>query len=122
MRPDDKCPTNAKEWTIAARNKNCDSIQQSCSKRTASNNQRYVFQYHCVINVWRNATLEVCALNRTILEHCAEFNEMGAVVQDNYYTDCTRLEPPCPTILQFCRSLQISNLLQYWEKYSSPKE
>uniref|UniRef100_A0A8W8JGN1 Uncharacterized protein n=1 Tax=Magallana gigas TaxID=29159 RepID=A0A8W8JGN1_MAGGI len=65
MRPDDKCPTNAKEWTIAARNKNCDSIQQSCSKRTASNNQRYVFQYHCVINVWRNATLENIALNLT---------------------------------------------------------
>lgn len=29
--------------------------------------------------------------------HCAEFNKMGAVVQDNYYTDCTLLEPPCPT-------------------------
>lgn len=26
-----------------------------------------MFQYHCVINVWRNATLKVCALNRTIL-------------------------------------------------------
>lgn len=63
----EECPTNAKEWTTAARNKNCDSIQQNCSKRTASNNQRYVFQYHCVITVWRNATLEVCALNRTIL-------------------------------------------------------
>lgn len=92
-----QCPTNTKEWNVAARRKNCESIQQNCSKTIASNNQRYVFQYHCVINVWRNATLEVCALNRTILGHCAEFNTMGAVVQDNYYTDCTRLEPPCPT-------------------------
>lgn len=46
-----------------------------------------------------------------LIEHCAEFNEMGAVVQDNYYTDCTRLEPPCPTILQFCRSLQMQVFL-----------
>lgn len=62
-----QCPTNTKEWNVAARRKNCESIQQNCSKTIASNNQRYVFQYHCVINVWRNATLEVCALNRTIL-------------------------------------------------------
>lgn len=92
-----ECPTNAEEWNIATRRKNCESIQHNCSVGIASNTQQYVFQYHCVINVWRNATLEVCALNRTILGHCAEFNKMGAVVQDNYHTDCTRLEPPCPT-------------------------
>lgn len=30
------------------------------------NSQRYIFQYHCLVNSWGNATIEVCALNRSI--------------------------------------------------------
>lgn len=69
-----ECPTNVEEWNIAARRKNCESIQQNCSESIASNTQQFVFQYHCLINVWRNATLEVCALNRTILGKTFEKN------------------------------------------------
>lgn len=69
-----ECPTNVEEWNIAARRKNCESIQQNCSESIATNTQQFVFQYHCLINVWRNATLEVCALNRTILGKTFEKN------------------------------------------------
>lgn len=42
------CPQTKMEWTVAAEKKNCKSF---CSS----------FQYHCVMNTWRNETVEVCA-------------------------------------------------------------
>eukprot|EP00105_Crassostrea_gigas_P036662 XP_019920810.1 PREDICTED: uncharacterized protein LOC105323881 [Crassostrea gigas] len=70
---------------------NCESIEQRCS------DEQHRFQYHCVINAWRNATLEVCALNRTIIGYCTEYSINGTVIQDNYGADCTKFNPPCPT-------------------------
>lgn len=57
-----KCPTDSTSLKIAAEKLNCESIEQNCSRAG-----QYLFQYHCVINAWRKATLEVCALNRTII-------------------------------------------------------
>lgn len=88
----EKCPTNSTSWEIAAEKLNCKSIEQNCS-RTG----RDQFQYHCVINAWMNATLEVCALNRTIIGYCAEYSINGTVIQDNYGADCTKFNPPCPS-------------------------
>lgn len=51
---------------MAAKQKDCESIDQKCSKLNELNTQRYIFQYHCLINSWGNATIEVCALNRSI--------------------------------------------------------
>lgn len=51
---------------MAAKQKDCESIDQECSKQKGLNTQRYIFQYHCLINSWGNATVEVCALNRSI--------------------------------------------------------
>lgn len=57
----DSCPTSKTEWDAAARKKNCSRIalQQDCSLIEK-------FQYHCVINGYRNETMEVCAPSRII--------------------------------------------------------
>lgn len=89
-----QCPTDAVSWNKAAERMDCQSIKQNCS---GLNPQQHVFQYHCVVNGWMNATLEVCAFNRSILGYCTEFNTRGAMIQDHYATDCTNHEPPCPS-------------------------
>lgn len=55
------CPTSKKEWDKAAQEKNCIRIafMQSCSSVEQ-------FEYHCVMNGYRNETLEVCAPSRII--------------------------------------------------------
>lgn len=58
------CPTDAVSWNKAAERMDCQSIEHNCS---GLNPQQHVFQYHCVVNGWMNATLEVCAFNRSIL-------------------------------------------------------
>lgn len=90
------CPTDVVSWNEAAERMDCQSIKQNCSNSSGLNSQRYVFQYHCVVNGWLNSTLEVCAFNRTILGFCTEFNTKGAMIQDNYAADCTSHDPPCP--------------------------
>lgn len=87
-----QCPTDKESWKIATKDMNCESINQNCSSG------RHHFQYHCVINAWMNATLEVCAPNRTIFGYCTEFNIMGNVIQENYAAECTRYDPPCPQV------------------------
>ncbi|XP_062602591.1 uncharacterized protein LOC134264307 [Saccostrea cucullata] len=95
----EKCPEDKESWARAAQRLNCESISQSCAEslKPPFRNQNYIFQYHCVINSYRNATMEVCALNRTILGFCAEFNIHGAVIQDNYDADCKQHTRPCPS-------------------------
>eukprot|EP00105_Crassostrea_gigas_P038044 XP_019922192.1 PREDICTED: uncharacterized protein LOC105326851 isoform X1 [Crassostrea gigas] len=92
----DKCPEDLKSWEKAAKDMNCESIEHNCSKTVSKGNHR--FQYHCVINAWMNATLEVCAPNRTIFGYCTEYNVMGRVIQENYDANCTTHDPPCPAI------------------------
>lgn len=83
---------------MAANQKDCESIDQECPKLNGLNNRRYIFQYHCLINYWGNATIEVCALNRSIFGYCAEDLVDGALVQDKYDADCTHNHPPCPVL------------------------
>lgn len=83
---------------MAAKQKDCESIDQECSKLNELNNQRHLFQYHCLINSWGNATVEVCALNRSIFGYCAEYLVDGALVQDKYDSDCKHHNPPCPVL------------------------
>lgn len=90
----EQCPTDSMSWKIAAEKMNCESVEQRCSD--SFNTGRHQFQYHCVINAWRNATLEVCALNRTIFGYCTEYNINGKLIQDNYGADCSKEDPPCP--------------------------
>lgn len=92
------CPEDAASWQMAAMRMNCNSIRQKCSKSLNLNPKKYIFQYHCLINAWMNATIEVCALNRSILGYCAEFDTYEAFIQENYEADCRKFDPPCPTI------------------------
>lgn len=84
------CPTSKNELDIAAKRKNCDklAISQNCSSIED-------FVYHCTINSYRNATLEVCAPKRTILGHCTEFNIVGGVIQDQQSAPCNKTFPKC---------------------------
>lgn len=91
----ESCPTLETEWAAAARKKNCSRIamQQDCSLVE-------LFQYHCVVNGYRNETLEVCAPRRIIFGHCVEFNVPGGVIQDQLSTPCNNIFPKCDGIYE----------------------
>lgn len=84
------CPTSKAERDKAARMKNCEgkALRQNCSKVDQ-------FEYHCVINGYRNITLEVCAPTRIIFGHCVEFNVAGGVIQDQFSAPCDEHFPKC---------------------------
>lgn len=84
------CPTSKEQWDNAARRKNCweKALKQKCTIPKK-------FVYHCVINGYGNATLEVCAPERLILGHCTEFNEVGGVIQDQLLSPCSNVLPIC---------------------------
>lgn len=84
------CPTSKTEWDDAARRKNCSRI--ASTQRCSAVDQ---FVYHCVINGYRNATLEVCAPTRIIFGHCVEFNVAGGVIQDQFSARCNESFPKC---------------------------
>nr|XP_034322577.1 uncharacterized protein LOC117688566 [Crassostrea gigas] len=84
------CPASKIEWDAAACKKNCSRIasEQNC---TPVDN----FRYHCVINSYRNETLEVCAPSRIVFGHCVEFNLLGGVIQDQWSSPCNDTFPKC---------------------------
>lgn len=84
------CPTSKEQWDKAASKKKCweKALKQNCSVPEK-------FVYHCVINGYANATLEVCAPERLILGHCTEFNEVGGVIQDQLLSQCNGVFPRC---------------------------
>lgn len=73
------CPHNKTEWEKAVQRKNCESMapHQNCSE---PNN----FQYHCLINHLRNATLEVCAPIYYLQGYCAYYNTNNKEIMENY--------------------------------------
>lgn len=87
------CPASKIEWDTAARKKNCSRIASHQNCTTVEK-----FQYHCVINGYRNETLEVCAPSRIIFGHCVEFNLLGGVIQDQLSSPCNDIFPKCDTI------------------------
>lgn len=86
------CPTSIAEWHIAARKKNCSKLAQRQKCSTVEK-----FLYHCVINEYRNETLEVCAPSRIIFGHCVEFNAAGGVIQEQISAPCNSTFPKCDT-------------------------
>lgn len=84
------CPTSKEQWNKASSRKKCweKAFKQACSAPEK-------FVYHCVINGYGNATLEVCAPERLILGHCTEFNEVGGVIQDQLLSKCNGVFPKC---------------------------
>lgn len=51
------CPQTVSQWKEAAVRKGCDKFTHPCSS----------FEYHYVINVWINETIEVCAPRQLIV-------------------------------------------------------
>uniref|UniRef100_A0A8W8JG01 Uncharacterized protein n=1 Tax=Magallana gigas TaxID=29159 RepID=A0A8W8JG01_MAGGI len=88
-----KCPTLKENWDIAAKKKNCFDVasQKQCSMAEK-------FKYHCVINSYRNETLEVCAHNLLIFDVCTEFNVAGGVLQGQNDAVCNDKFPKCDKI------------------------
>lgn len=84
------CPTSKEQWDKASSKKKC---WEKALKQTCSAPQKFV--YHCVINGYGNATLEVCAPERLILGYCTEFNEVGGVIQDQLFRKCNGVFPKC---------------------------
>lgn len=85
------CPTSIVHWDKAASKKRCGekARQQNCTTKK--------YEYHCVINEYRNATLEVCAPQRLMLGHCTEFNAVGEIIHHHDHNDskCNDFFPRC---------------------------
>ncbi|XP_056013693.1 uncharacterized protein LOC125677135 isoform X2 [Ostrea edulis] len=82
------CPRNEAEWFTAGKRKNCSKGTKGCTDELV---------YHCVPNHYQNKTVEVCApLKLIVFGHCPEYSFLGRRVQENYNTDCTQFDVPCP--------------------------
>nr|XP_034335287.1 uncharacterized protein LOC105343695 isoform X8 [Crassostrea gigas] len=85
-----KCPTTKTEWDEAASRKKCSHMSAKCGNKSPV--------YHCLLNQWRNETVEVCASNWYISGFCAIYNTEEMKVIDDFSRDCTNLTGgPCPT-------------------------
>nr|XP_022290173.1 uncharacterized protein LOC111101846 [Crassostrea virginica] len=98
------CPKTLEEQVKAANRKSCSKFSHKCSS--------FVYMYHCVMNVWENETLEVCAPRKIIVGHvCAEFNDGGKSIQRHIRTKCET----CPAVYQS------NDSYKYEECYNSIK-
>lgn len=85
-----QCPYTKNGWIKAAEKKNCTGYLDQ-------GNKTYV--YHCVINEWANATVEVCAEKKLIiLGKCTEYNVGAEKIQGSGMRSCDTTNPPCPRV------------------------
>lgn len=85
-----QCPYTKNGWIKAAEKKNCTGYSDQ-------GNKTYV--YHCVINEWANATVEVCAEKKLIiLGKCTEYNVGAKKIQGSGMRSCDKNNPPCPPV------------------------
>lgn len=89
------CPRNESELFTAIQRKKCEirGIIQNCTRPEQ-------LKYHCLSNVWRNTTIEVCAPVIISQGYCLEFNESSGRLQENYRMDCTHFSKPCSTLFE----------------------
>ncbi|XP_062617411.1 uncharacterized protein LOC134279076 isoform X2 [Saccostrea cucullata] len=84
------CPSTVQDYKKRSEAKGCHYIGQDCTSPDQ-------FNYHCVLNSYGNASLEVCAPVLFITGYCTEYNAEGKVIQDHYNKDCTEYVEPCPS-------------------------
>lgn len=97
------CPQTEEEWEKAAAKKNCEDFTHPC----------HTYIYHCVINAWKNATVEVCAPSKLIVGNvCAEFSFGGNKIQRHYDAKCQR----CPTVYNSSDTFNYSECYDYVKK------
>nr|XP_022295166.1 uncharacterized protein LOC111105273 isoform X3 [Crassostrea virginica] len=88
------CPTSKEEWTSASLKMSCAAVAllQKCT-----NNFNY--KYHCLINSYRNETVEVCTQRRIIFGRCPEFNDAGRLIQPQERSPCNETGfPKCNAV------------------------
>lgn len=88
------CPRSKEEWDIAARRKNCSKQAVLAEGKNCTIHEKQL-EYHCLINAFRNKLLEVCEAAKTMFGHCAEYNELGMVIQNHYSAKCNQVFPKC---------------------------
>lgn len=94
------CPQTDEEWEKAAKRKNCENITHPC----------HTYIYHCVINAWMNATIEVCAPSRFIIgKECTEFSFGGNRIQGNYNAKCQQ----CPVTYNSSTAFKYRECYEY---------
>lgn len=86
------CPKTEAELSHAKQRKKCEHLAniQLCTKREN-------FTYHCVLNALSTENIEVCAPEMFSQGYCLYFDEVGALLQENYEIDCTGYTNPCKT-------------------------
>ncbi|XP_062577067.1 histone-lysine N-methyltransferase, H3 lysine-79 specific-like isoform X2 [Saccostrea cucullata] len=83
----EQCPADEKSYKEAESRKNCSSISHPCVS----------FDYHCVMNAWRNATVEVCAPSLFIIGGvCAEYSMHFMSIRSSVRS-CQNFSEPCPS-------------------------
>lgn len=71
------------------------------------------FIYHCVINHYGNATLEVCAPKKTIHGFCTAFNVDSGAIQNHYSAPCNQSAfPKCENIYVSSNAYKYSDCYQ----------
>lgn len=85
------CPLTTEEYEKRRDLKNCELLSQKQNCTEASN-----FRYHCVMNEFEDALVEVCAPAYTINGFCAEYNIIGRRIQLHNGIKCSDVNPPCP--------------------------
>lgn len=88
------CPKSKEEWVIAASKKKCSKIAAVAKEKNCTIDEIQP-KYHCVINALRTKLLEVCADEKKIFGYCAEFNEVGRVIQIHTTAPCEKVFPNC---------------------------
>lgn len=97
------CPRTNEEWEKAAARKNCENLTQPCPN----------YIYHCVINAWMNATVEVCAPSKVIVGNvCTEFNFGGDTIQRNSKALCKK----CPEVYTSSNAFRYPECYEYVNK------
>lgn len=87
------CPVSISEWERRKEIKKCSLLAQKQNCTDVSN-----FEYHCVINEYENALIEVCAPAYMINGYCTEYNELGARIQLHFGLKCDDVQPPCAKV------------------------
>lgn len=84
------CPVTKEELIKRKEMKKCDLLSERQNCTVASN-----FKYHCVMNEFEDAFVEVCAQAYMINGFCAEYNTIGGRIQLHFDIKCSDVTPPC---------------------------
>ncbi|XP_052706795.1 uncharacterized protein LOC128182245 [Crassostrea angulata] len=106
-----KCPMNREEWERASQKKKCSEIQKYDNCRNV--------EYHCLVNEFRNETIEVCTDPWYLQGYCPIYLENG--VKNDYTKMCMNKAYPCNCSNQYRSTEAYKWQCCFNEKFSSGK-